>query len=219
MIGDKIIIKPVYYETSRKIVEELRLKEYIQKQAKAVICIGGESGSGKSVTAVCLQEELQKQNINTIILHQDDYFFYPPAENHQLREKDINHIGPKEVNISSLQNHIDLFKRNEKSAVGPLMDYAMNTVSNQLLEFEHHSVLIVEGTYSMLLQGADFKIFIDRDYHKTLKNRIERNREKHSEFIEAVLEIEHQIIRQHSRFADYIIDHHYQLTKHHFNVK
>ena len=49
--------------------------------------------------------------------------------------------------------------------------------------------MIVEGTYTPLLK-VDLKIFMERNYHDTLKNRIERARDPLTPFVESVLEIE-----------------------------
>jgi uridine kinase len=56
--------------------------------------------------------------------------------------------------------------------------------------------LIVEGTYILEIDDFDFKIFIDRNYKDTYENRMKRNRDEKSDFVEQVLEIEHQIIKQ-----------------------
>ena len=65
--------------------------------------------------------------------------------------------------------------------------------------------LVAEGTYTSLLQFADFRVFIDRDYHQTLEARKRRARDKWEPFIQDVLEREHRIISQHKALAQVIV--------------
>jgi uridine kinase len=66
-------------------------------------------------------------------------------------------------------------------------------------------VLIAEGTYTSLLKYVDLRVFIDRDYHKTLEARKRRARDTFEPFIEDVLRREHEIISQHRELADVVI--------------
>ena len=52
---------------------------------KIAIGIGGESGSGKSVTAYALQRILADHNIQSVVIQMDDYFILPPKLNHENR--------------------------------------------------------------------------------------------------------------------------------------
>jgi len=65
--------------------------------------------------------------------------------------------------------------------------------------------IVAEGTYTSLLQFVDFRVFIDRDYHRTLEARKRRARDKWEPFMQDVLEREHQIISQHKALADVVI--------------
>jgi uridine kinase len=67
------------------------------------------------------------------------------------------------------------------------------------------NALIAEGTYTSLLQFADYRVFINRDYHQTLEARKRRARDKWEPFMQDVLEREHQIISQHKALADVVI--------------
>ena len=49
-----------------------------------VIAIGGESGSGKSSTALSLQNELSEKGLRCLTLHMDSYFKLPPKDNHRI---------------------------------------------------------------------------------------------------------------------------------------
>ena len=71
--------------------------------------------------------------------------------------------------------------------------------------------LIIEGTYILDVDDFDFKIFIDRNYKDTYENRLNRNRDEKSDFVEQVLDIEHQIIKQYKNKADLVLGKDYQV--------
>jgi hypothetical protein len=57
-----------------------------------------------------------------------------------------------------------------------------------------------------MLMGLNVRVFIDRTYHQTKKSRLERAREEaEGDFIEQVLEREHQIISKEKGGADVVI--------------
>jgi uridine kinase len=73
--------------------------------------------------------------------------------------------------------------------------------------------VIAEGTYTSLLNNADIRVFIDRNYNDTRAHRVKRVRDESEldEFVERVLKIEHQIISSHKARADYIIKRDYDV--------
>ncbi len=190
MIGDKIHIKPEYTQTAEAILEASNG----HLLAPCVVAIGGESGSGKSVTAVCLQQVLQNAGIPASILHQDDYFKLPPKSNHLKRLDSFQWIGPNEVHLDLLNNHISEYKQGARQLLKPVVHYQNNEILMEYQTLEANSVLIVEGTYSLMLQNFDLGIFMERNYTQTLEQRKMRQREAFDPFIEKVLEREHQFI-------------------------
>lgn len=194
MIIEALNIKDEYFELSKQLIASLNKKALLKKD-KLVIGIGGESGSGKSVTAKCLQLSLNKLNIDSAILHQDNYYKFPPEENHIKRKADINWVGSNEVNLDQIAANIQAFKGNEKAIIAPIVDYANNVFLEQELSFVGKSVLIVEGVYILLLKQLDYKVFLERNYKDTLEKRKSRSREVYDPFTEQVLEIEHLLIQ------------------------
>ena len=172
---------------------------------KYVIAISGESGSGKTTLATALASILNKHGYKTATLHLDDYFKLPPKTNELARKKNIKQVGPQEVNLALLQNHIQAFKNNSQQITKPKVIYNQNKFVTETLNFSDNKILIVEGTYTFDLQGIDLKIFIDLNYHQTEKRRINRGRETIDQFLNQVLEIEHQIISRYKSRADLII--------------
>lgn len=209
MIGDAIHIKEAYFITANSIFG--LLQDTLSRSNKFVIGIGGESGSGKSVTATCLQKVLVENGIKTHIIHQDDYFFYPPKTNHEMRVVNFDHIGYQEVNINLIEQHIEAFKRDETKINKPLVNYHENTIISETVDFHNVKVLLIEGTYILKLPNLDFRIFIDRNYQDTLPQRKARGREAITPFVEKVLEKEHQLILPLKQNADLIISKDYSV--------
>ncbi len=183
-----------------------------QLEDRFVISIGGESGCGKSTLSYALKTILSNQNFQVHILHMDDYFHLPPKETHQKRLDDISVVGQKEVNLSLLQKHINLYKSGANSFLKPLIHFKENTVSEETLHFNQNSILILEGTYTTQLKGIDCKIFMARDFKDTYMARMTRGRDQGTDFVESVLALEHALIAPHVKYADIVINKDYGLA-------
>ena len=210
LINEPIQIKEEYFTVSNQIIEKLKKSSLLDKE-KLVIGVCGESGSGKSVTAKCLQIALAKENISSVILHQDSYYKLPPKENHEKRKADINHIGANEVKLDLMQTHIDQFKSKATNIMVPVVDYRKNIFLQYDTYIENTPVLIVEGVYAFLLKELDFKVFMARTFKETLEKRKERSREVYDPFVEQVLDIEHQIVLPFKVLSDVIIGEDYKV--------
>ncbi len=210
MIGDIIELNETHLATAGEILEILKKQFPLAQKHKIAVGIAGESGSGKSVTAFALQKVFQKINIKSIVLQMDDYFKLPPRTNHENRLLSLENIGPHEVDLEKLSGNIDDFKKGMPVIEKPLVHYRENSIQTEVLEVLEYEVIIVEGTYILELEDFDYQIFIDRNYKDTYKNRMQRNRDEKSDFVEQVLDIEHRIIRKFKNNADLILDKNYQ---------
>ncbi|MDR6516231.1 uridine kinase family protein [Chryseobacterium camelliae] len=210
MIGDIIELNETHLATAGEILEILKRQFPLAQKHKIAVGIAGESGSGKSVTAFALQKVLQEISIKSLVLQMDDYFTLPPKTNHENRLLSLDNIGPHEVNLKKLSGNIKDFKKGMPIIEKPLVHYRENSIRTEALEVEECKVIIVEGTYILELEDFDYKIFIDRNYKDTYKNRMQRNRDEQSDFVEKVLDIEHRIIRNFKNNADLILDKNYQ---------
>ncbi len=205
MIGDKISYYSEYKPITDFIVENLEITN--TSNSKLCISVGGESGCGKTSLAYALQKDIEKETrLKGIIFHLDDYFYLPPADNHNTRLKDISLVGMNEVNIELLDSNLMRFKKNGDIINKPLVNYNQNKILNESISCSEYDFCIVEGTYVNALNTPDYKIFIETTYIDTRNSRIERARDIINDFNEKVLEIEHQIIRGHKNLADIIID-------------
>ena len=126
---------------------------------------------------------------------------------------DLGKVGPAEVNLELLNSHIQQYRSGKGKIQKPLVDYDNNKINEETIYFDGITGLIVEGTYTSLLDGVDRRIFIARDFNQTLEHRQKRNRSSSEldNFINDVLMIEHQIIATHQERADFIINDDYSV--------
>jgi len=203
MIGDDIKYHPEYKAVSNTVIAEI--EKQILKDERLCIAVGGESGSGKTSLAHALQVDIQKYfGIKGFLFHADDYFFYPPKDNHNLRVKDISVVGVNEVNLELLNDNIMEFKHNKSIIKKPLINYGENEILYEKIRPNDYNFCLVEGTYSMLLKHTDYKVFIETNYKDTRKSRVTRGRDILNDFNEDVLELEHNIVKHHGKYANLI---------------
>lgn len=210
MIGDIIELKEKHLAIAKEIIAILKQRLSLQTPSKIAIGVAGESGSGKSVTAFSLQKVLEQEQVKSIVLQMDDYFKLPPRTNHENRLKSLDNVGIHEVDLEKLAQNITAFKNGVSEIEKPLVNYNENSIGTEKIDASEYDVVIVEGTYIFEAEGFDYKIFIDRNYRDTYENRMERNRDEKSDFVEEVLEIEHQIIRNFKNNADLILGKNYE---------
>lgn len=210
MIGDNIQLEESQLVQCQKVLK--RIQDHTD-QMPFCISVAGESGSGKSTLAIGLQQVLQAQlGSKVIVIHMDDYFALPPADNHNARVADLDHLGPSEVRLDLIDAHVQAIKSKVSNLKKPLVDFHQNKILEETIDTVDVDCVIVEGTYVSILQQADYKIFIDRTYKDTLEDRIKRAREPITPFIENVLDIEHQIISGHKQYADCVIDKDFEIV-------
>ena len=211
MIGDKVNSKPKHAKAARQIFEIVG-DELAGR--RSTFTIAGESGSGKSEIAYELAQLLEHANIKTLIFQQDDYFFYPPRTNHNRRVQDIAWVGTKEVNLSLLDEHLDMFSNSATQVLEkPLVIFEEDRIISEKTDLSPFAALIAEGTYTTLLKHAQHRVFIDRDYSDTRADRKERAREVIDEFSEKIMEIEHNIISKHKDLATLTVHPNFTVTK------
>lgn len=205
MIGDKLVITEYHVQNGKRIAEAL-LTRFRNIGRPLTVTVAGESGSGKSETAAALAEELKKSDLKPLILGQDDYFKLPPKSNAARRKQGIDWVGMKEVDLDLMDEHLRAAKHGQPLIVKPLVFFKEDRIDKETVSLDAIDVVIAEGTYTTSLDEADFRAFIDADYHHTLAHRKKRARdEAEGAFIEQVLEIEHQIISAHKKRADIVL--------------
>ena len=203
MIGDKLVITDYHRNGAAQVYEVLKPR---LESAPLSVTVAGESGSGKSEIAHCLAELVEKDGKTAIVLGQDDYFKLPPKSNHEKRLQDISWVGPGEVRLDLLDENITTLKDHPDCPVKkPLVYFDENRIDSETIEPKKRDVIIAEGTYTSLLENVDIRAFINRNYRQTKKARLKRARDPDVDFLEKVLEIEHQEISKHKARADVVI--------------
>lgn len=212
MKGDKLLIEEGHVRAARQLVK-LLLPRIRETPAKFVIAIAAESGGGKSEIATAISESLSEKGIESIILCQDDYFVYPPKTNAAMRRQDIGTVGLSEVRLPLLDQNLKEILEGRTEIEKPLVDFNEDLITRETVRLEGIKVIMVEGTYTSLLENVHQRVFIDRTYVDTRETRKRRAREEQDEFLERILEIEHKIISPHRRHADLNVTKEYEVTK------
>jgi uridine kinase len=180
---------------------------------RSVVGVAGESGSGKSVTASTLARALGDRGIPTAVIHQDDYFVRPPRTNHEHRRGDLASVGPQEVRLDLVAEHVAAFRAARDVDDAPKVDYPANRFVTQRYDFASAAALVVEGTYVLGLDDLDARVFLEATHHDTADRRAERARDIHEPFVDQVLAIEHEIISRQAERADILIDRDFTLRR------
>ena len=213
MKGDIIVLEEHHKKAAYTIVS-LIVEKIKNKSTRFAISVAGESGSGKSETAMAIAEELVKYGILSVILAQDDYFHLPPKSNDLKRKEDPEWLGPHaEIKFDILENNLKDAINRKDEITKPLIDYNENSVEEAIVNLIGVKVVIAEGTYTSLLKNLDTRIFIARNRLDTLEHRIKRNRgnEIKDLFTEQILITEHKIIAGHQHLADFVITKEYEV--------
>lgn len=218
MIGDVLVIKPHHLPPARELARII-CSEMEQSPKRFAMSIAGESGSGKSTLAMALKHVLKDMGIKSFIFHMDDYFHLPPTSNHLQRLEDINHVGTQEVNLELLSKHICQVKKGLSELIKPLAHYKENEIRKEIVNFDTHKVIIVEGTYTSLAKYIDKKVFIDRKYKDTYADRLASKVDPKTPFLEEVLEIEHNIIKEHKKYCHLVLDTDYEIRENAYFVE
>ena len=212
MKGDRIIVQP-YHETAARQLADLMLCEISGLRKRFIITIAGESGAGKSEIAAALADVLANHHVQSTILQQDDYFVYPPRTNAAMRRMDINHVGPSEVRLDLMDENLKQVMTGAHTIVKPLVDFDADSIGEERVELDDIVVVLVEGTYTTLLENVHRRVFIDRTLMDTKEARVLRGREVQDDYLEQILAIEHEIISSHKPQADFVVTRDYEVTR------
>lgn len=212
MKGDKLVIKDEHRRAAQGIMD-LLVAELRAHRGKYVLTIAGESGGGKSEIAAVLAEMIAGRGSECLIIQQDDYFIYPPQTNLNRRLEDIGWVGTTEVRLDLLDQNLADILAGKDEIEKPLALFVEDCIVTERIKVAGVRVIIVEGTYTSLLRNVQCRVFLEQDYHHTRPARLERAREAQDDFLEQVLQIEHEIISQHKAAADIIVRHDYSAAR------
>jgi uridine kinase len=210
MRGDVIILEDDHRRAAEAIAARLA-DEVVGRTRRTTISVAGESGSGKSEMGAALVEAFDDVGIGGVVLGQDDYFVLPPRSNDRARREDIAWVGPNEVHLDLLDEHLAAARSGASSIQKPVVVYAADAIEQETISLGGVRVVVAEGTYTTLLRNVDTRVFIARNRLETMDARVRRAREPVDPFIEEVLKIEHDIIAAHRSHADVVLDRDYRV--------
>jgi len=213
MKGDSIIVEDHHRKAAAGIVPVL-LPILEKSSQRYTISVAGQSGAGKSETAMAIALALHTHGIESAIFQQDDYFVHPPKTNDATRRENIAWVGTGEVRLDLMDEHLAAFLNGAGEIEKPLVDYHDDSIGSEVMEPGDAQVAIADGTYTTLLNNVMCHVFIDRDYLDTRAHREKRRRDDSEldPFIDQVLAIEHEIISSHRSRADIIVNRDYSIT-------
>lgn len=216
MPGDKIEINLQHIHKAEVIYPIL--KSMIRSK-KAVICVCGGSGVGKSEIASVLAGMLLKDGIGAYIMSGDNYPHRIPMENDALREQVFRNGGreelddylgsPREIDFDLVNQILTQFKGGAKTISMKRMGRTRDALWFEDVDMSNVQILILEWTHgnSDFIQGVDIPILLNSTPEETLEHRRKRNRDGgvDSPFTTMVLELEQQQLVQQAHKAKIIV--------------
>ncbi len=221
------IIEP-QVQAALELMPELMLwiEDAASHMERLVVAIGGESGSGKSEIAHLLNLMIRSRDRWGVVVPGDAFFLRSPAENHQNRleaerDKRLHEVvGPQEVDLPRLDRLLGDARHKEvaqilvpsysRTKIAPDRFYAEVPVSLYGVD-----VIFVDLTYSLLLENATCKIFLEPaslDRIDEVRERnLARDPDQDFDFVHRVLLIEHDYIVPLKERADLVVDKEYRL--------
>ena len=202
MLNDILLLNKKHENAAQTILE----KVLDERKGKYIITISGEVETGKCEVAHMLGKLLKKQGIKTKLLHMDNYYRVPPSLRTEWRKQHgIESVGFEEYEWHLVYRNIMDFRSGEKSTF-PCVDLFTDQIDHITTDFNGVEVLIIEGLYSVKIEDANLKVFIEMTYHETMEEQKLTGKEELDEFRMNVLEREHQVVQSLKPLADFYLD-------------
>lgn len=177
-----------------------------ERNAKFVVAISGEVGTGKCEIAHELGRKLIEGGISVKLLHLDNYYLIPPVQRREWREENgLDKIGYDEYDWKTLNKNIDDFRKSKKSVM-PVVDLFTQKVDQLHTDFDGIDVLIIAGLYSIRIKQSDLRVFIELTYQDTWDEQLLTRKEILDDFRLEVLKHEHIAVQSLKHLADFYID-------------
>lgn len=167
--------------------------------SSSIIAIAGPSGSGKSLFAQTLCEEVRRDapELGVALLREDAYYrdqSHLPLEERAL----VNYDHPDAMEQDLLLAQLSELRAG-RAVDTPLYDYAQHMRRPDTLRVEPASVIVVEGilllTHPRLRQVFDIRFFMDTPLDICLLRRIERDVAERGRTLASVLEQYQRTVR------------------------
>ena len=215
MFGDKIVIGDHHVLCANCIYKTIRQRMV----PKYVISVCGGSGSGKSEIASLLGTYCIRDGLSAYVLSCDNYPKLPPRDNEARREELFmtggyqaleEYLGTEEeINFERLSGIVHDFLAGKDSVSLRIIDNPGNRIydDNYRLEVSDIQVLILEGTWSGLIEDVSLRVFLDVPLEITLEHRRLRGRDPLTAIGETVVQVERfKLDRFREERADLVVE-------------
>jgi uridine kinase len=209
MLGDVLLIADKHRSAATEIISKI----LETRKDRIIVCISGESGSGKSELSHCIGKDLVKiHKIPTKIIHSDNYYrIHPHIRNKWRQENGIENVGLGELDWETLNRNVDEFLNASVSRM-PCIDLVPDDTDELITDFSKVKILIVDGLYSIAIEKADLRIYINLTYHETKKAQADRGKENTDDLRWRILEQEHKTVISLRDKTDIFVNKDYSVT-------
>jgi len=202
MLNEVLLLNKNHEQAALRIFERI-MPEY---RRKYIIAISGEVETGKCEVAHMLGRIFKKNSIKVKMLYMDSYYKIPPSVRNKWRkENGIESVGYQEIDWEVLDSNINAFLH-DKTATMPCADLFTGQIDKLHTDFKDIDLLIVAGLYSMRIEQADLRVFIEMTYKETLTEQRASEKEELDEYRMKVLEQEHKVVQSLKHMADFYLD-------------
>ncbi|KAF5071255.1 Uridine kinase [anaerobic digester metagenome] len=202
MLNDILQLNKKHEFAARTILE----KVMAEKSDKYIITISGEVETGKCEVAHMLGKLLKKEGVRVKLLHMDNYYKIPPLERTEWRKRHgLESVGYDEYDWDVVNRTLAGFKEGKLTTL-PCVDLFTGQIDQLTTNFAGIEVLIIEGLYSVKIEEANLKVFIEQTYRDTIEEQIASGKEELDEFRMQILEREHQVVQSLKPLADFYLD-------------
>ncbi len=177
-----------------------------EPKPKYILTISGEVETGKSEVAHILGRLLKQKGFKPKLMYLDSYYKIPPSERKAWRLKNgIENVGYSEYDWDKINENIEAFLH-DKKALMPCVDLFTGQIDQLTTDFKGIDFLIIAGLYSMKVETADLKVFIELTYKETIPEQKASGKEELNDYRMQVLEQEHKVVQSLKNLANYFID-------------
>ncbi|HOP13304.1 hypothetical protein [Lentimicrobium sp.] len=202
MLNDILQLNKKHEFAARTILE----KVMAEKSGKYIITISGEVETGKCEVAHMLGKLLKREGVRVKLLHMDNYYKIPPLERTEWRKRHgLESVGYDEYDWEVVSRTLAGFKENKLTTL-PCVDLFTGQIDQLTTNFAGIEVLIIEGLYSVKIEEANLKVFIEQTYRDTIEEQKMSGKEELDEFRMQILEREHQVVQSLKPLADFYLD-------------
>jgi uridine kinase len=181
------------------------------------IAIAGPSGSGKSLFAQTVVEEVAglRPGLSPLLIKEDAYYRDQSAIPVEQRAE-VNYDHPAALEQDLLHAHLEALRRGEAVDL-PRYDYELHTRRPEVDRAEPAAVIIVEGilllSHAALREAFDMRFFMDTPLDICLLRRIARDQLERGRSLESISRQYQQSVRPmyqefiapSARYADMLI--------------